>query len=216
MQKTKIEWCDYVANPVKGVCQHQCPYCYAKRLYQRFKWSPEVRFDESAFDGIEKLKPGSKIFIGSTHDIFGDWIPDDWIISIIMKAGHYPHLTFIFLTKNPKRYSNFMFHPNIWIGYSTTGPLYHEWDYKHKGNIKFISIEPMMGELVNTSYLHDTNWVIIGAESGNRKEKVKLDKRWVLNAMELLYEEDIPFFIKNNADGCKGIQDYPYLISEAL
>ena len=67
----------------------------------------------------------------------------------------------------------------------------------------------MMGELVNTSYLHDTNWVIIGAESGNRKGKVKLDKRWVLNAMELLYEEDIPFFIKNNADGCKGIQEHP-------
>ena len=21
MQKSKIEWCDYVANPVKGVCQ---------------------------------------------------------------------------------------------------------------------------------------------------------------------------------------------------
>ncbi len=210
MQKTKIEWCDYVANPIKGVCQHQCPYCYAKRLYQRFKWNPEVRFDESAFEGIDKLKPSSKIFVGSTHDIFGDWIPDEWITSIIMKAGQYPQLIFIFLTKSPKRYNNFMFHKNIWLGYSTTGPLYHEWHSNHKGNIKFISIEPMMGELVNTAYLHDTQWVIIGAESGNRKGKVKLDKRWVLNAMELLYEEDIPFFIKNNADGCKGIQEYPY------
>ena len=210
MQKTKIEWCDYVANPIKGVCQHQCPYCYAKRLYQRFKWNPEIRFDDFAFEGLDKLKPGSKIFVGSTHDIFGDWIPDEWITSIIMKAGQYPQLIFILLTKNPKRYNNFMFHKNIWIGYSTTGPLYHEWHSNHKGNIKFISIEPMMGELVNTAYLHDTNWVIIGAESGNRKGKVKLDKRWVLNAMELLYEEDIPFFIKNNADGCKGIQEYPY------
>ena len=41
MQKSKIEWCDYVANPVKGVCQDQCPYCYAKRMYKRFKWNPE-------------------------------------------------------------------------------------------------------------------------------------------------------------------------------
>ncbi len=217
MQKSKIEWTDYVWNPVTG-CEHQCPYCYARKMANRLKgrygypaeepFKPTYHADKAREP--DELKKPSKIFVCSMADLFGDWIPNDWITMTLDTVEFNPQHTFIFLTKNPKRYSEFTFPKNAWIGYSTTGPLYHEWHSNHKGNIKFISIEPMMGELVNTAYLHDTQWVIIGAESGNRKEKVKLDKRWVLNAMELLYEEDIPFFIKNNADGCKGIQEYPY------
>lgn len=210
MQKTKIEWANYVANPIKGICQNQCPYCYAKKLYIRFKLNPEIRFDKSVFEGLEKLKSGTRIFVGSTHDIFGDWIPDEWVNAIIIRAKQYPYLKFIFLTKNPKRYSDFEFPRNAWIGYSTTSALYHEWDSKHKNNVKFISIEPMMEEITNLAYLHDTNWVIIGAETGNRKEKVMIDGQWVLNTMSMLYDEDIPFFIKDNAGGHGGLQYYPF------
>jgi len=33
--KTKIDWCDMSWNPVTG-CLHDCPYCYAKRVTNRF------------------------------------------------------------------------------------------------------------------------------------------------------------------------------------
>lgn len=207
INKTKIEWCDYTVNPIKGICKYGCDYCYAIRLYKRFKWNPEIRLDMSTFGGIENLKAGSKIFIGSTHDLFGDWILDDWINQIILEAGRHPNIIFIFLTKNPKRYRNFMFHKNMWLGYSTTGALYHEWDTTHGDNIKFISIEPMAGELTNTSYLHNINWVIIGAETGNRKGKVKLDNQWLYDALGKLDKLNIPVFIKNNAGGVR--QEYP-------
>jgi protein gp37 len=176
-------------------------------MYKRFKWNAEIRFDKSAFEGLEKLKPGSKIFIGSTHDLFGNWIPDEWIISIILRANQYTQLIFIFLTKNPKRYSEFNFPKNAWIGYSTTGPLYHEWDSRHKKNIKFISVEPMMGEIVNTAYLHDTQWIILGAETGNRKGRVEFNEDWKRQALEICYQNNIPLFVKNNAGG--GWQEYP-------
>lgn len=48
MNKTKIPWCDYTINPVKGICPMHCKdnlgkeYCYAARpngLYKRFKWN---------------------------------------------------------------------------------------------------------------------------------------------------------------------------------
>lgn len=35
MNKTKIEWCDSTWNPVTG-CKHDCPYCYARRIADRF------------------------------------------------------------------------------------------------------------------------------------------------------------------------------------
>ncbi len=33
--KTKIDWCDYVWNPVWG-CLNNCEYCYAKKIAKRF------------------------------------------------------------------------------------------------------------------------------------------------------------------------------------
>jgi len=222
MQKTKIEWLTeprtgvkgYSVNPVKGICLHDCDYCYAIRMYKRFKWNPEIRYDESAWKGLKNIhivENGGyihpKIFVCSTHDLFGKWIPDRWIKTCIDKACNNPQLTFIFLTKNPKRYNDFYFPRNAWIGYSTTGALYHEWDSLHKDNIKFISIEPMTGSLMNTVYLHDTQWVIIGAETGNRKGKIKLDNQWLYDALAILDEQKIPVFIKDNAGGVR--QDYP-------
>ncbi len=63
MQKSKIEWLQnsidgssgYSANPIKGICQQGCDYCYAIKMYKRFKWSPEVRYDHTAFKGLEQL-----------------------------------------------------------------------------------------------------------------------------------------------------------------
>lgn len=35
MDKTKIDWCDMSWNPITG-CRHNCPYCYARQMVQRF------------------------------------------------------------------------------------------------------------------------------------------------------------------------------------
>lgn len=213
MNKTKIDWVDYVWNPVTG-CLNGCPYCYAKKMANRLKGRYGYPEDEPFRPTLHpnKLREAmpnvaSKIFVCSMGDLFGDFIPDDWITVILRIVNDYPEHTFIFLTKNPRRYSRFDFPENSWIGYSTTGSLYHEWDSRHKDNIKFISIEPMMGDITNTSYLHDTNWVIIGAETGNRKGKVKLVDQWLYDALFILDNLKIPVFIKNNAGGVR--QDYP-------
>lgn len=42
MSKTKIPWCDFTINPVKGLCPMACPSCYARRRYKRFKWIEEL------------------------------------------------------------------------------------------------------------------------------------------------------------------------------
>lgn len=213
MQKSKIEWTDYVLNPVKGICKTGCLYCYAIKLYKRFKWNPEIRFDHSVFTGLNKLKTGSKVFVGSTHDIFGSWIPYKWITDILYYVRLFPKITFIFLTKNPKRYADFDFPLNAWIGYSTTDTLFHKWHERHNDNIKFVSLEPMAEPLTiklnGYAQCIDFQWLIVGAETGNRKNKYIIKKEWIDDVIRFSNKTGIPLFIKNNVGIGLWYQRYP-------
>jgi protein gp37 len=213
MQKTKIEWCDYTCNPVKGLCQYNCAYCYAIRIYRRFKWNPAVKLDLTAFDGVETLKSGSRIFLGSTHDIFGHWVPDHWIETIIEKVKNNCSKTFIFLTKNPRRYSGFDFPKNAWIGYSTTGSIWHKWDERHEDNVKFVSIEPLAEplnmRLNGSAQTIDFDWLIVGAETGNRKAKVIPETEWVNEIIDFASKADIKLFLKDNLKYYLKMQEFP-------
>ena len=69
MNKTKIEWCDYTVNPVKGYCPVGCPYCYARAMYDRFGWDKTIRQDTNEYLRVLNLKKPSRIFVGSTIDL---------------------------------------------------------------------------------------------------------------------------------------------------
>ena len=100
MSKTKIEWCDYTINPVKGLCPMACPYCYARAMYKRFKWPAEISFNDKCLYGLPE-KP-MRIFVGSTMELFGPWVKDNWLQHIFQTCALYPQHTFIFLTKQPE------------------------------------------------------------------------------------------------------------------
>ena len=80
----RIDWTDYTWNPVKGLCKHDCDYCYTKQFYRRFKHDPTVRLDEKTLNCRFPKKP-AKVFVCSSHDLFGDWIDDEWIIQVIKR-----------------------------------------------------------------------------------------------------------------------------------
>jgi len=102
MNKTKIEWCDYTWNPVTG-CLHACGYCYARKIANRFRFA-DVAFNkpftsfgiktivpdpsdghfqpilwENRLDQPAKIKKPSRVFVVSMGDLFGEWVPDEWI-----------------------------------------------------------------------------------------------------------------------------------------
>lgn len=208
MNRTKIEWADYSVNPIKGICKNDCFYCYAKRMYKRFGWDPHIRPDFTVFAGLEAIKP-SRIFIGSMHDIFGEWVPATWIRAIISSCGNYPQHTFLFLTKNPKRYSKFKFPQNCWLGTSiendkNVGRLYDLCKATKGRNKIFISFEPLLSGMTEVMYyrpeLKKLDWIIIG---GLTPKPVHEDK-WVLDLIDfiriLTYSAHInlPIFLKDN------------------
>ena len=206
MNKTKIEWCDYTVNPVKGLCPMACPYCYARAMYKRFKWNPEIRYEEVFYYSGIKGKPGDKYFVGSTMELFGDWIPKEWLDDIFRWVNSYPQRTFIFLTKQPWNLIKFSpFPDNCWVGVTATDrtflsqALYVGLE-RIEAKVKFISFEPLLGEtFINMKDITDTmvNWVIIGAQTKPYKPP---KWEWVEEIIEACVKAGIPYFLKNNLE----------------
>ncbi len=226
MNKTKIEWATMTWNPITG-CLHDCTYCYARKIAERFgsvlkedieehrnqqihvvdrkKHCPypfvfEPTFHRYRLDEPSKKTKGQNIFVCSMADLFGEWVPDEWIKEVFRVCEAAPQHNYLFLTKNPERYVNteLPIAKNFWYG-STLTDMNSEFVCKHddsKGNY-FLSIEPILEKV----YIHSLNkidWIIIGAETGNRKGKVIPEKSWIDNIVEQCKAVDVQVFMKDS------------------
>lgn len=223
MNKTKIDWCDSTWNPVTG-CLHGCEYCYARGIAERFggkqKYAnifeenkPVIGADGRALAYPHSFSPtfhryrlndyagkkGRNIFVCSMADLFGDWVPDEWIKEVFAACEKAPQHNYLFLTKNQKRYEKLSekgilrCSGNMWYGWTETN------DFQHKpfflpANNTFISAEPLLGPL------HPSleGWVIIGAETGHRKNKVVPKREWIEQIVDDCRNYNIPVFMKSS------------------
>jgi protein gp37 len=147
-------------------------------------------------DPLKKKRP-SKIFICDCGDLWGDWVPKEWIDEVLKVVKMCPHHTFQFLTKNPKRYLDFELPSNVWAGTTVISNEDRQKAtiIKHvKAPIRFLSIEPLLGE-VNFD-LHGIEWIIIGAMTG--KNPVRPKKEWIEKILSNAKKQGIPVFLKNN------------------
>ena len=209
----KIEWCDKTINPVKGKCPVACSYCYARRMYDRFKWNPEIRWDSVGYLkndwGIATLKKPSKIFVGSTMELFGEWVTRMMRQTIFQVTRRYPQHTFIFLTKRPDRLAEWSpFPENCWVGVSCTNDVdftNRAWKYLKnvKATVKFVSFEPLLGWRMSVDDTRFTlesagiNWVIIGQQTpASVKTAPEMD--WIRNIVLAADKINVPVFLKDN------------------
>lgn len=144
-----------------------------------------------------KTKPQT-IFVCSMADLFGEWVPDEWIEQVFAACEKGPQHRYLFLTKNPIRYE--ILHQkgilrkrdNMWYGYSVTNRFYNYWhDFQY--NV-FASIEPILEPL----NLPPAKWVIIGAETGTRKDKVIPQKEWIDDICRVADAAGLPVFMKES------------------
>ncbi len=68
---------------------------------------------------MDTAKKPSKIFLCSTHELFGDWIPKDWRDEIFETIEACPQHIFQILTKMPENIDRPM-PDNVWLGVSVT------------------------------------------------------------------------------------------------
>lgn len=246
-QKTKIDWCDSSWNPITG-CLHGCPYCYARGMARRFGGKiitghdhlyildePARRADGTinpypyGFDPTyhkyritipQEWKKPQTIFVCSMADMFGDWVPEDWIDQIFTACLAAPQHRYLFLTKNGKRYMELakngvlVDRENFWYGCSVTRP--EEPFFFSDRHKTFASIEPILEPfdwVPGLNHIELPDWIITGAETGNRKGKVKPERDWLDGIINGCAEHHIPLFMKESLRELTGSdfkQEFPW------
>lgn len=157
-------------------------------------------------------KKGRNIFVCSMADLFGKWVPDEWIDEVFKACDNAPQHNYLFLTKNPMRYEYLHQHgilrkrDNMWYGCSATVRTYDYW-YDSQYNT-FTSIEPILEPME----VPQAKWIIIGAETGRRKDKVIPERAWIKDIVNECKECGIPMFMKSSLIDIWGeslIQEFP-------
>jgi len=174
-----------------------------KTLVYPFGFEPT--FHKYRMDLPNKLKMGNNIFVGAMADIFGEWVPDEWLDDIFKVCSENDIHNYLFLTKNPKRYVEYKISKeknNFWYGTSITQTSEMDRLIYLPGDCKtFISVEPILEDLDIMTYnifLKRVNWIIIGAETGNRKSKVIPKLEWIKKIVMQADALDIPIFMKDS------------------
>ena len=184
-----IDWAWWSWNPVTG-CLHDCKYCYARGIAARFGGStgfrptfhPE-RLDATVYTRVPKSEsPWSRcVFVCSMADLFGDWVPQEWIDAVLERVRAAPQWTFIFLTKNPKRLPTIAWPGNAWVGATVDVQARvqatEEAFSALRAPVRFVSCEPLQEPVVFTRP-ELLDWIIIGARSMG-KRKVQPQWGWV-------------------------------------
>lgn len=248
MQKSKIEWCDSTWNPVTG-CLHGCEYCYARRIAERFgKKVPDFsgypishggghvvdnKFDSNPYPFLfeptfhayrldepqRKAKPQT-IFVCSMADLFGDWVPAEWIQEVFEACRKAPQHRYLFLTKNPERYTSLAMAgilpngENFWYGSSVlTQETPFWWSNSHN---TFVSIEPMMEAFPSAGDcpVKKVGWVIMGAMTGPGSKAHQPKQEWVESLAQDAHAAGVPVFMKDSLRPIVGtggmVREFPW------
>ena len=169
-------------------------------------------------DQPQKWSEPRTIFVCSMADLFGKWVPDKWIEEVINACLAAPQHRYLFLTKNPARYMHLIANgiipedqPNFWLGSTATTP---EMEFFWHDTVNtFVSIEPILAQFEDNEGACSTNWIIVGAETGNRKNKVVPEKSWVMGLVESARRHSVPIFMKESLRDLMGDdfkQEFPW------
>lgn len=197
----------------------ECPVSAGKKVPYPFDFQPTFhRYRLNDYIG----KQGRNIFVCSMADLFGNWVPEKWIDEVFNTCEKAPQHNYLFLTKNVERYCELKCGlpdgDNMWYGTSVTKesevsrfnslPAFHK---------TFVSIEPILQDLEIRNHnvmFSQIDWVIIGAETGRRKNKVVPERKWIediVNECRNAYYP-VPVFMKSSLAEIWGeplIQEFP-------
>ena len=260
---TKIDWCDATWNPVTGClhgCEDCYARRIAERFryhendhrlhdlnvpipketetgergpIQAYPYGFAPTMHRYRLGIPEKWKDPRVIFVCSMADLFGDWVPDEWITEVLDSCVEAPQHRYLFLSKYPQRIMQYEDkHPlmmpdreNFWYGTTVTANADYErafdlinW-HDYNGANTFVSVEPLLGPIWKNGRerIVQSQWVIIGAETGNRRGKVSARREWVDNIVNDCTKLGTPVFMKSSLEALMGPdfrQEFPWEVNQ--
>ena len=154
-------------------------------------------------DPVRHKQP-ARVFVGSMCDLFGPWVPDEWIERVFAACEAAPQHTYMFLTKNPARYLELEENGllpdkgNMWYGSTVTGPdMQSAWSKRHN---TFVSVEPLLAPILleDQPWHALPDWIIIGAMTGPGAKKKQPEREWVRWIVQDADMKGIPVFMKES------------------
>lgn len=93
-------WVTHMWPPIVG-CEYQCKYCYVKTFRDQ-PIAPRLNGD------FPKLGKGKTIFVAHMCDMFARTVPKLWIELILKHCAGSPDNVYVFQSKNPDRFREFI------------------------------------------------------------------------------------------------------------
>lgn len=198
-----VDWASWTWNPVTG-CWHGCEYCYARaiandaRMAQAYPKQFEPTFHPYRLTAPanttypkEMTRPADKnVFTCSMADLFGKWVPDDWIMQVFAVVQAHQEWNFLFLTKFPQRLQEVCdaldgFPDNAWVGCTVDAQARvatAERSFQHiRAKVRWLSVEPMR-ERLTFARLDMFDWVVMGGQTAsgfNKTPAFQPEWEWV-------------------------------------
>ncbi len=234
-----IPWADWTWNPVTG-CLGECPYCYAREIAENSKFkrafpagfTPLFRSDRldapiSTKINVDPERPESRrVFVCPMADLFGYWIPLEWIKQVIEATKQAPELEYLYLTKYPFKYLTYDFPDNSWLGVTVDAQSKVEYALDVLGYIDFygvrwLSFEPLIEPIKADFSCIDC--IVIGAQSGTKQPNGTIVDsftpkfEWVVDLVAQAKSVGCAVYMKQNLlgkvssqyPGMQLIQEYP-------
>lgn len=196
-------------------------------------------FHRYKLDEPQRWKKPRNIFVCSMADLFCEWVPDAWIREVFEACEAAPQHRYLFLTKNPARYKEVekIVHwpsfeetyieksrPRMILGASATNDA--QMKIAYDSDADWVSIEPIHEPLLPEWFVSSIGsddgqsiefrrwgWVVIGAETGNRKDKIIPKKEWIQEIADICLQEGTPVFMQESLRDLMGDdfrQEFPW------
>lgn len=243
----QVSWAAWTWNPVTG-CLHGCKYCYARELALRssMKDSYPVGFTplfhherlhapaNSAIPKEAERDPRlRRVFVCSMSDLYGKWVPDEWIEKVHASCIDNPQWEYLMLTKFPRRYVGMKLPETSWLGTSVDEQkrvrLAEDAFRQISGvRVKWLSLEPLLAPLEFTD-LSMFDWIVIGSQSATEQPDGLVKEfappfEWVARIVAQAKEAGCRVYLKPNllgipnpqSPGMTLLQEEPDIISKKV
>lgn len=171
-------------------------------------------FHKYRLDMIWRKKKPANIYVGSIGDMFGDFVPTDWILEVFQACKAAPWHNYLFMTCNPKRYTELAEQGllpaghNYWYGSKIAA---NKDVFTMEGYHSFVLIEPI--EKYDMRHkLSQIEWIIIACETLLPSKRNLADRKHIERFIKS--KGDIPLFMSNDNNmravwNGKPIQEFP-------